>query len=179
MKKKDVLIIASVVFVAAILFAASQLLDGGTSKTPTQSIEALVSDMPAETNPPQTETVEPTSKPESAAAVPTLAPADAYLLITVGDVIFEPYPLLEEKDIPITQIDGKKNTVHVSPKGFKMASATCDNQDCVNQGEVTIDNRDVRLLGNRVVCLPNTVMLELLTPEEAAIVWGNAHESQK
>jgi hypothetical protein len=68
-----------------------------------------------------------------------------------------------------------KNTVHISPDGFYMASATCNNQDCVHQGQVTLNNRDVRLLGNQVVCLPNKVILELLTPEEAQVVWNNAY----
>lgn len=77
--------------------------------------------------------------------------------------------------MPITQINGVKNVVHISPDGFYMASATCDNQDCVHQGKVTLDNRDVRLLGNQVVCLPNKVILELLTPEEAQVVWKNAY----
>lgn len=104
----------------------------------------------------------------------TLAPAECYLLATVGGVVFAPYPLLEEWDLPITQADGQKNVVHVSREGFYMASATCDNQDCVHQGSVTLQNRDVRLLGNMVLCLPNQVMLELLSPEEARIVWGNA-----
>ena len=105
----------------------------------------------------------------------TLAPANCYMLLTVGDVVFMPYPLLEERELPITQADGMKNVVHISPSGFFMASATCENQDCVHQGEVTLQNRDLRILGNQVVCLPNKVMLELLTPKEAMLVWENAH----
>ena len=109
----------------------------------------------------------------------TLPPAQCYLLISVGDVVFEPYPLLKEQDLPITQTDGKQNVVHVSPNGFYMSSSNCSNQDCVHQGEVTLQNRDQRLLFNQVVCLPNQVMLELLTPEEAAVVWENKYEQKK
>ncbi len=110
---------------------------------------------------------------------PSLTPAKCYLLVTVGDVIFEPYPLLEEKDFPIIQVDSRENVVRITPNGFYMASGTCSNQECVHQGMVTLENRDLRILGNQVICLPNQVMLELLTPDEAAVVWGNGYDSKK
>lgn len=108
-----------------------------------------------------------------------MIPAECYLWVTVGDMVFEPYPMLKEQDFPITQVDGKENIVHITPQGFYMASASCINQECVHQGEVTIKNRDVRILGNQVICLPNQVLLELLTPEEAQVVWDNAHRHVK
>ena len=49
----------------------------------------------------------------------------------------------------------------------------------MHQGEVTLENRGVRLLGNQVICLPNQVTLALLNPQEAAIVWGNAYGEEK
>ena len=48
-----------------------------------------------------------------------------------------------------------------------MESSNCDNQDCVGQGEVTLENRDSRILFNMVICLPHRLTLELLTREEA------------
>ena len=47
-----------------------------------------------------------------------------------------------------------------------MKSSPCDNQDCVKQGEVTLANKDERILSNMIICLPNQVVLELYTPEE-------------
>jgi hypothetical protein len=48
-----------------------------------------------------------------------------------------------------------------------MESSNCDNQNCVQQGEVTLDNREERLLFNMVICLPHELQLELLTRAEA------------
>ena len=49
-----------------------------------------------------------------------------------------------------------------------MLSSTCKNQQCIHQGVVSLANRDSRALYNQIICLPNQVILELLTPEEAA-----------
>ena len=59
--------------------------------------------------------------------------------------------------------------VSVTARGAVMQFSTCDNQSCVQQGEVTLDNRDSRVLGNMIICLPNEVILEVLTPEEAGM----------
>ena len=81
-------------------------------------------------------------------------------------------PLPEEEDytFPIRQVreDGTEelNLLHVTPEGFYMESSTCENQDCVEQGLVTLENRSERILGGWVICLPNLVYLELYTPEE-------------
>ena len=47
-----------------------------------------------------------------------------------------------------------------------MHSSSCDNQDCVEQGVVSLENRSKRVLQNMVICLPNQVTLELYTAEE-------------
>jgi len=176
LKRKDLLIAICIVAAAAALYLLTResTLFATVSPTNTASImiQALDSAQGSGAN-------EADMQPETTSPSATMVPADCYLLVTVGDVVFEPYPLLEERDLPITQVDGKKNVVHISPAGFFMTSATCENQDCVHQGEVTLQNRDLRILGNQVVCLPNKVMLELLTPSEAAVVWGNAHADNK
>ena len=53
-----------------------------------------------------------------------------------------------------------------------MEKSTCENQDCVNQGLVTLENRDARVLYNMIVCLPNQVMLELYTYDEIMEMLG-------
>lgn len=67
-----------------------------------------------------------------------------------------------------TQSDGTEteNILHLTPDGFCMESSTCKNQNCVEQGTVTLDNREIRILQNCVVCLPNRVTAELYTAEE-------------
>ena len=97
-------------------------------------------------------------------------PADTlYLVITAGDTVYQPMPLTEEGEYTITQENTDTvNTVHFTPEGVFMASASCKNQDCVAQGEVTRANRGARPLGNMVICLPNKVTLELCTADELA-----------
>ena len=53
-----------------------------------------------------------------------------------------------------------ENVIHLTPEGICMESATCDNQDCVMQGMVTLENRYERILSNMIICLPNQVFLE-------------------
>ena len=59
-----------------------------------------------------------------------------------------------------------ENVIHLTPEGVYMEDSTCENHDCVEQGEVTLDNRKDRILGNFIICLPNQVTLQLFTPDE-------------
>ena len=59
-----------------------------------------------------------------------------------------------------------ENDICVTPTGVYRKCSTCDNQDCVYQGEVTLDNMDERILGNMIICLPNQVCLELYSIEQ-------------
>ena len=95
--------------------------------------------------------------------------AQAYLRIQVGNEVWEPIALADGDEYTINQPDGKTNVVHVTATGAVMHSSTCDNQSCVDQGQVTLENRDSRVLANMIICLPNEVILEVLTPEEAGM----------
>jgi len=95
------------------------------------------------------------------------ADTQAYLRIQVGDVIWPLIPLTDGGEYTISQSDtGAKNVVQTTASGAVMHFSTCDNQNCVQQGEVTLTNRELRAMGNLIVCLPNQVVLELLEPEE-------------
>ena len=59
-----------------------------------------------------------------------------------------------------------ENDICVTPNGVYMAASTCENQDCVYQGEVTLDNMNERALMNMIICLPNQVCLELYSIEQ-------------
>ena len=59
-----------------------------------------------------------------------------------------------------------ENVIHLTPDGVYMEDSTCENHDCVEQGEVTLENREERILSNMIICLPNQVWLQLFTPEE-------------
>ena len=81
-------------------------------------------------------------------------------------------PLPEEGELsyPLRQLlpDGTEavNTLHLTPEGVYMEDSTCEGHDCVQQGVVTLENREERILGNMIICLPNQVTLQLFTPEE-------------
>ena len=94
-------------------------------------------------------------------------PADSYLLLTTASGTRMPIPLNADNVFRITQADGSENVVHIGKDSFYMESSNCENQNCVQQGEVTLENRDTRVLLNMVICLPHNLRLELVTREEA------------
>ena len=119
-------------------------------------------------------TAAPTVEPTASAAVEPSAtpqPAKGYVLVSTATRMgFLPLPEEGEYSYHLEQVlpDGTpaENVIHVSAEGVWMEESTCDNHDCIDQGEVTLDNRMDRILGNMIICLPNQVMLELFTPDE-------------
>ena len=98
-------------------------------------------------------------------------PAKGYVLVTTATQSgWLPLPEEGEVSYPLRQLlpNGTEavNTIHLTPEGVYMEDSTCEGHDCVQQGEVTLDNRAERILGNMIICLPNQVTLELFTPEE-------------
>ncbi len=91
----------------------------------------------------------------------------AYLVLTMGNTRYRPLPLTKETSYRLRQADGRENVFHVDRDSAYMERANCDNQNCIHQGTVSLDNRDTRVLGNMIICLPNQVVLELITPQEA------------
>ena len=111
---------------------------------------------------------EPASTAEPAEG---LQPAKAYVMVsTAAQIGWLPLPEEEEYIYPLRQLlpDGTEteNLIHLTPDGVYMEDSTCEGHDCVNQGIVTLENRDDRILSNMIICLPNQVMLQLFTPEE-------------
>ena len=81
--------------------------------------------------------------------------------IYVNGEFYREEPLGKSRDIEIAQPTGEKNILHLTENGFFMAHSTCQNQLCVQQGQVTSENYYLRALGSRVICLPNRVEAEL------------------
>ena len=99
-------------------------------------------------------------------------PSIAYVLVRMPNPIgLLPLPLEGEysKTIRTKLADGTEyvNVLHLTPNGFRMEDANCEGHDCVNQGEVTLENREDRILWNMVICLPHQLSAELITREEA------------
>lgn len=104
-------------------------------------------------------------------------PSIAYVLVNAPDPIgLLPLPLEGEytRIIRLKMQDGSEavNVIHLFPDGFRMEDSNCENHDCVDEGEVTLANREERILGNMVICLPHQLMLELLTREEVKQMLG-------
>ena len=109
------------------------------------------------------------SSEDPAETVP--AEPKGYLLIQYsGQVGVLPLPTEEESTFPLTQMlpDGSVsvNLIHLTPDSVWMEESTCDNHDCIDQGEVTLENWKDRILGNMIICLPNQVVLQLISAEE-------------
>ena len=99
-------------------------------------------------------------------------PSIAYVLVRMQNAAgLLPLPVDGEYTRTIRQKNGDgsemTNVLHLTKNGFWMESANCEGQDCVNMGEVTLENREERVLWNMVICPPHQLSLELITREEA------------
>ena len=95
------------------------------------------------------------------AALVLLDPAGSMVRVYVGEEIYEEASLYMDRTIVIEQDDGRRNEVRIEKGRVYMAFSTCENQNCVNQGEMTPDNIASRALSNWIICLPNRVTVEL------------------
>ena len=83
------------------------------------------------------------------------------VIITVDGKEYARVPLSKPQIVTVKQKNGSVNVVEVSSRGAVMLSSTCDNQLCVNMGEVTVDNWEFRPNQQFIICLPNRVSIEL------------------
>ena len=197
-KRRDLLLIALVVVIAAVMLGVSRLMpktdlskktaDVTLAPDAIEYVEATPS--PEATEVPAAEptvaateepAIEPTAEPtEEPKAEPTAEPAQeaamvgpmppkqmetvrGYVVLTVGGRQYgDPIPMDRDKIITIKQDDGKLNKVHITPETVYMEFSTCENQDCVGQGEVHVDTYKDRILGTYIICLPNNVSIEMV-----------------
>lgn len=165
MKKRDLFVILGIVLIAAILIAVNLISS--------QSAELLPSDASASAPAEQSQgTPSDTSRYSEQVVDMTNEyfaqnPAESYLVVTTANNTYSPIPLNEDNEFRITQKDGSENVIHIGKNSFYMKSSNCDNQNCVEEGEVTLENRSTRLLLNFVYCLPHNLSLEMLSPDEA------------
>ena len=174
-KRKDALIVAAVLVVAVALLAASRLMPK-TDLSQKTAQETLAPDaieyLDATAAPAETAAPAATEAPKQAASVvgpmpaPQTAEVKGYVVITVGNRQYgDPIPMDRDKVITVRQSDGKENKVHITPEKVYMEHSTCENQDCVGQGEITLENYKTRILSTFVICLPNAVTIEMVPVE--------------
>ena len=99
-------------------------------------------------------------------------PSIAYVLVqTNGGAGLLPLPMEGEYSRTVRQVmdDGTEavNVLRLTPEGFRMTDANCEGHDCISEGEVTLENREERVLWNMIICLPHQLSVELITREEA------------
>lgn len=70
-------------------------------------------------------------------------------------------PFSQARTVSVIQPDGAENAVILTGEAVYMAHANCDNQDCVDMGQVTQDNLETRVMGGFIICLPHKVSVEV------------------
>lgn len=196
LKKKDLLIIAVVLLAAVALFAGSKLLPKTDLSTKTadvtlapDAIEYLdetpapeateaaqtpeaTAEPAATAAPAATEAPEATDAPQSANMVGPMMPKQTekvrgHVVITVaGRQYGDPIPMDRDKIITVKQENGAINRIHITPEYVEMESSTCENQDCIGEGEVNVNTYKDRILSTYIICLPNQVTIEMVPADE-------------
>ena len=92
---------------------------------------------------------------------PMKAVDEDMVIITIDGKEYARVPLSKPQTVTVEQDNGCVNVIEVSDRGAVMKSSTCDNQLCVNMGEVTVDNWEFRPNQQFIICLPNRVSIEL------------------
>ena len=167
-KKKDLLIIGGILLAAVLLIVAAKMMP----KTNLEDKKADVTLAPDAIDyldaTPVPEAKEDETKPSAAGPMPPTANEEVrgYVVITVGNRQYgDPIPMDRDKIITIKQDNGHVNKVHITPEKVFMESSSCDNQDCVQQGEIHVDTYKDRILGTHIICLPNNVSIEMVPAE--------------
>lgn len=196
LKKKDLLIIAVVLLAAVALFAGSKMLPKTDLSTKTadvtlapDAVEYLdetpapdateAAQTPEATAEPAateasaaTEAPEATDAPQSANMVGPMMPKQTekvrgHVVITVaGRQYGDPIPMDRDKIITVKQENGAINRIHITPEYVEMESSTCENQDCIGEGEVNVNTYKDRILSTYIICLPNQVTIEMVPADE-------------
>lgn len=104
-------------------------------------------------------------------------PSAAYVLVRMQNSAgLLPLPTEGEYTRTIRQNlpDGTEavNVLHLTTNGVWMEDSNCEGHDCINEGEVTLENREERVLWNMIICLPHQLSLELITRDEALQMIG-------
>lgn len=190
-KKKDSLIIGAVLLIAVVLFIVSRVMpktdlnqktadvtlapDAVEYLDATPEASAEPTDSPKATPEPTAEAsapVEPTEAPQSAnmmgpMPVPQTEEVKGHVIITVGGRQYgDPIPMDRDKIITIRQENGEINKIRITPDSVDMEYSTCENQDCIGEGTITLDNYNERILGTWIICLPNQVTIEMVPADK-------------
>ena len=90
--------------------------------------------------------------------------------IYVENELYKTLDMGQATTLTINGKEGKVNVLKLEKTGFYMEHASCKNQACIKQGKVTLDNYTSRPLGTKIICLPNQVLVEMVTESEEETV---------
>ncbi len=155
MKKRDLILVFGMILIAAVILVAGSAMRRDVRQTEENTVSSLDTDL------------YPANVRDAAGKYFAENQADAFLLIRSKQSASVPIPLNEDYSFTIRQQDGSENVIHVGMNSFYMESSNCDNQNCVEEGTVTLENMNSRILFNMILCLPHELSLEMLTPAEA------------
>jgi len=159
-KKKDIILIVVIALLAVcLLFCGLFLGKRHTSAAPAQTELDTDNVVTAEAILPEGVLQEVSEAVETYLAQ---NPAESYLLISTASGSYLPIPLSEDAAFKIHFGEEEYNLVHIGKNSVYMEESTCENQNCVGQGEVTLENKDTRALMGMILCLPHELSLELV-----------------
>ncbi len=143
------------------------------AQTPEATAEPAATEAPEATDAPETtDAPEATDAPQSANMVGPMMPKQTekvrgHVVITVaGRQYGDPIPMDRDKIITVKQENGAINRIHITPEYVEMESSTCENQDCIGEGEVNVNTYKDRILSTYIICLPNQVTIEMVPADE-------------
>lgn len=186
-RKKWIILIAALAVAAVVLWFLPDLFGQGNRlpAAPEQTEQPESKQKQASAEPESTTEPEKTAEKDGNAGLEEPAqeqpflvqvtdsdPSIAYVLVRMQNAAgLLPLPLEGEYTRTIRQkmADGTEavNVLHLTSGGVWMEDSNCEGHDCINEGEVTLENREERVLWNMIICLPHQLSLELITREEA------------
>ena len=89
-------------------------------------------------------------------------PPAATVVVKVGGMLRASYSLMEDRVVTITGVGGGTNELHIEAGTVYLTEATCPDHLCVRQGVI-------RRAGESIVYLPNQVVVELRSEQEAEL----------
>ena len=180
LRNRNFILVLALVIVALIVLLAASLIDFSPKDLPS-TVETLPTATPV-----SQETAAPEATAAPAEGESAAAPTGAEVFTAPGYVYISAsgegrwFALPESEPGTITVKDGEKvNVIRLTSNGVMMESSTCDNQDCVDQGEVTLENPSDRVLYNMILCLPHSVSIELYSQQEMIMMYDAQMATQQ
>lgn len=84
-----------------------------------------------------------------------------WVTLTVDGVILLELPFEEAHTVRVIQDGIGENTIVLTGEQVYMEKADCPGHDCVQMGEVTRENLELRVLGGFIICLPHRLAVEV------------------